>query len=531
MPPSLSVRLRVLAGLLLLSAAPLAAQPGAVLTAADYDRAARFLGQNLGGLVAGGTVLPNWLPDGRFWYASTTSAGTEYWLVDPARRTRTAVFDPGRFATALGTAAGATYEAARLPFRTIDLNDTGTLVTVGVERKRFTCDLRTYRCTEAAPAAANGPFTQVASPDGKRAVFTRSNNLWLRDLASGQETPLTTDGQPEYGYATDNAGWTKSDRPVVVWSPDSRRIATFQHDARGTGSMYLVSTAVGHPTLESWKYPMPGDSLIFRIERVVIDLGDGPAPAPRVLRLQMPPDAHRSTLCDHVVCGGTWADVQWSADSRRLFFASSSRDHKQAHLREANLTTGAVREILSETSPTYYESGAGKVNWQVLPASNEVLWFSERDNWGNLYLYDLTTGALKGQITRGPGAVLQVVKVDEASRTIFFTGGGREAGRDPYFRHLYRVGFDGRGLALLTPEDADHTVRLAPDGRSFVDTYARPEVPPVSVVRDMTGRLLLPLERADAARLMATGWTPPVPFSVKARDGVTDLYGLMFRPT
>jgi dipeptidyl aminopeptidase/acylaminoacyl peptidase len=329
----------------------------------------------------------------------------------------------------------------------------------------------------------------------------------------------------DFGYATNNAGWVKSDMPVVVWSPDSRKIATFQHDGRAAGEMYLVETRVGHPVLQQWKYPLPGDSAIFTIHRVIIDVDAG-----TVVRLRMPPDQHRSSLCDHIVCGGRWVDVEWSPDATQLFFLSTSRDHKQERLRVADAATGAVRDIMEETVETFFESGNGAVNWRALPASNEILWFSQRDDWGHLYLYDLTTGQLKHQITRGAWNVLQVLRIDERTRTIYFTGAGREPG-DPYFRKLYSVRMDGSRLTLLTPEDANHDVTWSPSARFFVDSYSRPDVPPVTVLRDLSGRTVLTLERADISRLLATGWTPPMSFSVKARDGQTDLYGLMYRPT
>jgi dipeptidyl aminopeptidase/acylaminoacyl peptidase len=160
-----------------------------------------------------------------------------------------------------------------------------------------------------------------------------------------------------------------------------------------------------------------------------------------------------------------------------------------------------------------------------------VIWFSERDDWGHLYLYDLATGRLKNRITSGEWNVTQLLRVDEQNRVLYFLAVGREKGRDPYFSHFYRIGFDGRDLRLLTPEDGNHEISLSPSGRYFVDNYSKPDVPPVSVLRDAEGRLLLVLEKADISRLVAAGWKPPIPFTVKARDGVTDLYGLMYRPT
>ena len=346
-------------------------------------------------------------------------------------------------------------------------------------------------------------------------------------MPRGKETQLTTDGVKDFGYATNNAGWTKSDRPILLWSPDSKRIATFQHDARKVGEMYLVDTRVGHPVLQAWKYPMPGDEHIFMLHRVVIDVE-----APRVTRFAMPPDPHRGTLCDHIVCrGGEWSDVHWSPDSAKVAFVSTSRDHKQVQLRIAEASTGTVRDVLEEKVDTFFESGNGRINWRVLFPSNEVIWFSERDNWGQLYLYDLATGKLKNQITTGEGNVTQLLRIDEKARTLIFQAVGKEKGRDPYFTHLYRVAMDGTKQVLLTPEDANHEIALHDSGRYFVDSHSKPDVPPVAVLRDLDGNLVLPLEKADIGKLAATGWKPPVPITVKARDGQTDLYGLMYQPT
>jgi dipeptidyl aminopeptidase/acylaminoacyl peptidase len=349
----------------------------------------------------------------------------------------------------------------------------------------------------------------------------------MKDLSTGQETALTTDGVKDYGYATDNAGWTSSDRPIVLWSPDSRKIATYQQDQRKVGEMYLVESKAGHPTLKAWKYPLPGDSVITMIERVVIDV-DGR----RVVRLQMPPDQHRSTTCDDVACEGPgeWGDVQWSPDGSRLAFVSTSRDHKRAWLRVADPATGAVREVMQDSSPTFFESGYNQVNWKFLPASSEVIWYWHRPEWGHLYLYDLETARLKNPVTSGEWNVLQVLRMDPKDRTVFFLGAGREPG-DPYFRHFYRVKLDGSGLKALSPEDADHQISVSPSGRYFVDVYSKPDVPPVSLLRDPQGKTVMTLETADVSRLVATGWKPPIPITVKARDGKTDLYGLLFRPT
>ena len=197
----------------------------------------------------------------------------------------------------------------------------------------------------------------------------------------------------------------------------------------------------------------------------------------------------------------------------------------------ADAASGDVRDVMNETVVTYFESGNGKVNWRYLPRSNEVLWFSERDNWGQMYLYDLTSGKLKNQITRGDGNVTQILHVDEQARAIYFLASGKEAGRDPYFSALYRINFDGTGMKLLTAEDADHDVSMSPDGRNFIDVASTPETPTVAIVRDRDGDMMIEVAREDVSKLRSKGWKPLTPITVKARDGKTDLYGFLFKPT
>ena len=506
--------------------APLPAQqPPVTVTAQDYARAEAFLGAATSSLVFRASVQPNWLPGGRFWYRNTVPGGAEFILADPAAATRAPAFDHERLASALGAATDTTWAPLALPFRTFDLSPSGDALTARVRDSRLRCDLRAYTCSPPAPAPPRDP-NAITSPDGAKAAFIRDHNLWLRDLDTGAETPLTTDGIEDYGYATNNAGWVKRDSPVLLWSPGSDMIATFQHDGRGVGMMYMATTNVGHPELSAWKYPLVGDSLIFRIGRVVIHL-DGP----RVVRLRMPPDPHRSSTTDHVAGGGgVFLDVEWSDDGSRLAFLSNSRDHKRAELRVADPETGAVRDVLEETEENFFESGARTANWRVLEESNEVIWFSKRHNWGHLYRFDLTTGEPLGRVTTGDWNVLQLLRVDEEARTLYFTGAGREPG-DPYFQYLYRIGMDGTGLALLTPDSANHSVTLSPGGDHFVDSYSTPVTPPVTVVRNLDGQRVMELERADISRLAESGWQAPEPFTVKARDGETDLYGLMYKPT
>src|SRR6185436_12760446 len=192
-------------------------------------------------------------------------------------------------------------------------------------------------------------------------------------------------------------------------------------------------------------------------------------------------------------------------------------------------STGAVRKVYDETVATQYES---RTPWRVLWASNEFIWYSERDNWGHLYLYDLGTGRLKNRITSGEGPVMQVLRLDDKARVVWFAANGREKGQDPYFSHAYRIGLDGEGYLPLTPDDGTHSVQLSPSGKYLIDTYSKPDAPPVVGLRDAsTGKLILDLEKADISKLLATGWKPPMPIKMTANDGKTDIYGLLFRPT
>lgn len=506
------------------------AQQQRALTADDYARAEKFMGYNTAPLVDRGGFRPNWLSDERFWYRNLLATGSEFVLVNPANGTRQPAFDHAKLAAALSTAAGATFSPSKLPFTDFTFSADGQRVVFQVANMRWSCDVQGNACVSDTASQGtpiqNRNFNQVLSPDGKRAAFIRDFNLWVRDVATGKETQLTTDGVKDYGYATDNAGWKQSDRPILLWSPDSKKIATFQQDQRKTGEMYLVDTKAGHPTLKAWKYPLPGDENVTMIERVIIEVDN-----PKVIRLQTPPDQHRSTLCDDIACTGALDDTYWNPDATQLAFVSTSRDHKREQLRLATAATGAVRDVFEETTTTQFESGQDSINWRYLPASNEFIWFSERDNWGHLYLYDLTTGKLKNQITSGDWAITQLVRVDEKNRVLYFLAGGREAGRNPYFSHLYRIGFDGKNLQLLTPEDGNHVITWSPSERYFLDNYSKPDVPPVTVLRDTEGKLISTVEKTDISRLSATGWKAPQPFTVKARDGVTDLYGLMFTPT
>ena len=442
------------------------------LTADDYARAETFLSPTLNPLVKNGSVRATWNSDNTFWYKAERDGKDEYILIDAAKGTRSSYAPTA--------------------------NDTGRSDQPWWMRMRS---------------------MSVESPDGKKEAFIRDWNLWVRDKATKKETQLTTDGSENFGYATDNAGWKHSDRPILLWSPDSRKIATQQQDDRNVGDMYLVKSTDGHPELSSWKYPLPGDSVVSMLHRVIIEI-DGP----KVVRLQMEPDYHRGTVEDDI----TMQDLKWNADGSKLAFISTSRYHKDAWVRIADASTGSVKTILHEESKTHYEMNC---EWQVLWDTNEFIWYSERDDWGQLYLYDLNSGKLKNKITPSPGMVVQIAKLNEKDRTLIYGAYGAEKGRDPYFMHYYAVGLNGKNVSLLTPENGHHSIQLSPTATYLVDTYSQMDVPPVTKVYTNKGKHVVDVEKADISGLTAMGWKPPIPVTLKGRDGKTDIYGLLFRPT
>ncbi len=395
--------------------------------------------------------------------------------------------------------------------------------------KTYKIDLETLEVNETDKNQSRrnrGNWNEYLSPDGNYGAYINNHNLWIRNTETGNRIQLTYDGFEDYGYATNNAGWIKNDRPVLKWSPDSKIIATFRQDARGVGEMYLATTNVGHPKLEKWKYTLPGDEKIFEIERIFIDVNSG-----KITPFKMGRDFQRSTTTDHIAdWDGTLLDANFSKDSRKLAFISSTRDHKEAHLQVADVRTGNIKSIYKEITKTYYESGVSGENWRVFFDTNEFLWYSEKDNWGHLYLYDLKTGNLKNRITSGNWLVRDVLHIDETTREIFFTGGGKEEG-NPYHVYLYKVNFDGSDLTCLTPEKGTHSINPSENWNYFTTTYSSTDNPPITLLKNRDGETLKEINRVDISELLNNNWQKPIEFTVKARDNETDLYGIMHLPS
>lgn len=504
-----------------------------VLTTSDYNRAEQFLSWNAQKLTTGLQVNPVWLDGERFWYRNSVMDGFELVLVDTNARQRRPAFDHDRLAAALSQSADTSYLGHQLPFSSFEFVDSERSIRFHVGGSdRWTCDIVGYTCAgpDSIPPL---PRSEVHSPDRSQVAFERDENLWVRDLATGEETQLSTDGEADFGYGVVPEGCCqeigdrragRSNPAVVRWSPDGTKIATHRYDEREVGQLHLLETRDGRPELHSYRYPLPGDSILPTFEMHIFDIEAGSS-----VRLDQEVRPGDFTSRDTI-----WQSVRWSGDGEQLYYSASSRDFKTLELRVADAATGAVRTIVSETGPTLREPHLAIVappNWRVLAGGSEVLWFSERDGWGHLYRLDANSGAVLNRVTEGSWLVFDVLRVDEASGWVYFLGMGREPNRDPYFRHLYRARLDGSATELLTPEEADHNVSVSPSGALFVDRYSRRDMAPVAVVRGLDGRVLQTIEEANISGLLAQGWQPPTPFKAKARDGVTDVYGYLYFPT
>lgn len=495
-------------------------------TAEEYKEAVKHMNRGWYSLVHNQVVSQDWTGDTVLTYAKRTKDGKEFITVNTTTKEKKTAFDHQKLADGINALLKKKFKANKLPISKVTFGDNQT-ISFNIGRQAFTANLNDYKVSNATSSYVKRSRKEHLSPNKKLAAYIDNYNLWVRDVKTGKRTQLTFDGKEDYGYATNNAGWIKSDNAVLKWSPNSDKIATFQQDARGVGMMYLTSTNVGHPKLEAWRHPLPGDKTIFTIERVIIHLGK----RPKTVRLKMGKDLQRGTTTDHIAgWSGELLDAQWSKDGSQFAFVSGSRDHKEAHLQIADAKTGKVTSIFKEKVATYYESGVDAENWRVLFDSNEFIWYSEKSNWGHMYLYDLKTKKLKNQITSGDWIVKQIKHIDYKNREIYFTAGGKETG-NPYHDYLYKVGFDGNNLKNLTPDKGHHSIRFNASHNFFVDTYSTTSTPPVSVLRNANGDKIADLETGDITELKSKGWKAPIEFNVKARDEKTDLYGVLFLPT
>lgn len=515
-----------------------------------YRRAEQFFMSKVQKLMFRIEIRPNWIgKSDRFWYLNKTRDGNEFIFIDPKKKKRRLAFDHEKLALSLSKADEKEYKANKLPFSSIEFVNDEKAIVFTIGSKVWTCDLKTYACTFEKKKKAL-PRNHLISPDGKWALFIKEHNLYLKPIPVGDEIQLITDGEEHNDYGTrplfigkiSAAAQDKASPPLAVWSPDSKKIITHRLDVRKVKDLYLLKFSPPgkskRPQLFTYKYPMPEDKELGLAQMMIFDVEKKSA---------VPVDYEPEQIS--YMTPFEWKHVWWSDNSQSAYFIHSERGDKTKILCEVDSNTGMTREIIEERGETHVELNLLLIyppNVRILGGGEEIIWYSQRDGWGHLYLYDGQTGKLKNQITRGNWIVRDIMYVDEKDRWIYFTATGKEEGRDPYLRHLYRVKLDGSKLQLLTPEDADHElssmemgsgliseikIHFSPSGKYFVDTYSKVDLPPVSVIRSADGKLVQKLEEADIEKLLDTGWKFPKPFKVKARDGKTDIYGLLIYPT
>ena len=495
-----------------------------VVTEADYERAESFLRQNIAQKIYHLEVSPNWLKaDSGFWYLTHTRQGKRFFVVNWNNKTTKEAFDHQSLAQSLSEASGRTVKADSLPFNQIDFSGKDT-IRFTIADTIWNYDLLDHKLD--FELSENKPGEQgILSPDGKWKAFTRNYNLYIRNTKTGREKQLSRDGKYQYEYGS-HYGWgdimegengKRQERLFVNWSPDSKKTLTQVVDLSQAEKMYLLNFSIDslfRPQLLSYYRGSPGDTTLVYYKPVIFELESN-----RTVWIDVPKTPHFIGF-----------NAEWSEDGKNIVGQYRHRGFKEIDFIEVNPNTGKVRKVFSESDDISIEYGMSL--FQKLKKSNNVLLTSQRDGWSHIYLYDWEKGDLINQVTQGEYVVKNILHVDENKQVIYFVAGGKEKDRNPYFNHLYKVGFDGSGLELLTPEKAHHQVSLSPCKKYIVDNFSKPDKPTQSVLRKLeTGDVIMEISEADTDDLAATGWNYPLSFTVKARDGVTDIYGAIWRPT
>lgn len=537
----------------------------------NYQLASRFSPNKLKKLIFTTSVDPHWLKNSdRFWYEYETSNGKKWYLVDPAAKSKRLLFDTDKLASEITMIMQDPFDGQNLPIENLKFVENEKSVQFEVKssidevkkdridkkaadslQKKtffFRYNLATQKLDELKDyeKPKDKPRWASISPDESAVVFSRNFNLYWMDKANYEkalknekdstivEHQLTKDGVEYYDYG-DASGQTdaevmknRKDRSAarVLWSPDSKSFAMVRTDARKVKDLWVIhNTATGRPELETYKYQMPGEKEAPKRELLLFDFANKthkkinasafrdqelslwPAPALEKTR----DDEHRPSI--------------WHGTNNKVYFTRTSRDLKKVDVMELDVKSGTAKPLINERFNTYIDvARIGLVN-----QGNEIVHWSERDGWGHFYLYD-GNGKLKNRITSGSFHTEEIVGIDEKNRILYFTANGREKGEDPYLMHLYRVNLDGSNLKLLNKGNFDNSVSMNDGSKYFVNTASRVNTTPVSALFNNDGRKLMDLEKADLEGLMATGYKFPEPFMVKADDGKTDIYGVMYKP-
>lgn len=530
-----------------------------------YLQAEKFTAEKLQNMLFSTYVDPHWFQQGNcFWFQYKTSEGTFWYVVNPSAKKKELLFDREKLASQLTEIVQDPFEARHLPIRNLkaqedghtftfevtssrDKKDPKTKKTDGKEIFYFSYDYKTKELTHLKDKEKEPKKLDwgSVSPDGKSVVYAKDCNLYRMSIEDYEkarknekdstitEIQLTTDGTPEFGYGipysllnTDTLCNGKRRAVWGCWSPDSKHYAIIISDDRAVKELWVInSIASPRPTLETYKYQMPGE-MAAPVEYLhVFDMTDNSrkvvttaAYKNQSLGLEYRPFQQKQRDMEY-------RPLVWQGDNERFFLTRSSRDLYRIDLCSYTIGQDSIVPVIKERMNTYQETRP----IHVLDGGKQIIQWSERDGWAHLYLYD-DQGNLKNRITEGPWHVEEVLKVDEKAGVIYFVANGRNPEENPYYTHLYRVNLDGSGLKQLTRGDYFHSSVMDDDMRFVVDNYSRVNTIPCADLIDRNGKKIMTIQESDFSQLFAAGYKFPEPFKVKAADGVTDLYGVMYKP-
>lgn len=488
-------------------------------TVEDYNRAYALREKYNAKHVLYAGVVPHWVDQtSAFWYVRQTEKGKEYVKVDAASKKRTALFDQQKMAAALTEKAGREINAYNLPLQNCRLNISLDTLRFQLDGKFWAYSIKNNRLLDEGAIPPRGKERHwmevddekdgrpVTSPDGKWTAFIKNDNVYVREVATGKEKQLSQDGTLSNYYSS-----------YIQWSPDSKSVVSCRIRPVEKRYVYYVESSPAdqaQPKLHKQEYAKPGDELRFKVPCIFeVESGRRLIPSTELF-------SHQYEL----------SGPMWNADSKAITFEYNERGHKVYRVLEMSAVDGSVRTLIEEKEEKYVNYP--RIYRNYLSDGKRIIWSSERDNYNHLYLYDRATGKPLNQITKGEWYVRGVQHVDEANEVIYFSANGMKKGEDPYLIHYYKINFDGSNLVELTPEEGMHQCWYSSDYKYLVDVYSKVDQAPIAVLRDAkNGKIRMRLDKADISALLANGWKAPEVFSAKGRDGKTDMWGVIYRPS
>lgn len=488
-------------------------------TVEDYNRAYALREKYNAKHVLYAGVVPHWVDQtSAFWYVRQTEKGKEYVKVDAASKKRTALFDQQKMASALTEKAGREINAYNLPLQNCRLNISLDTLRFQLDGKFWAYSIKNNRLLDEGAIPSRGKErhwmevddekegSPVTSPDGKWTAFIKNDNVYVREVATGKEKQLSQDGTLSNYYSS-----------YIQWSPDSKSVVSCRIRPVEKRYVYYVESSPAdqaQPKLHKQEYAKPGDELRFKVPCIFeVESGRRLIPSTELF-------SHQYEL----------SGPMWNADSKAITFEYNERGHKVYRVLEMSAVDGSVRTLIEEKEEKYVNYP--RIYRNYLSDGKRIIWSSERDNYNHLYLYDWATGKPLNQITKGEWYVRGVQHVDEANEVIYFSANGMKKGEDPYLIHYYKINFDGSNLVELTPEEGMHQCWYSSDYKYLVDVYSKVDQAPIAVLRDAkNGKIRMQLDKADISALLANGWKAPEVFSAKGRDGKTDMWGVIYRPS